>query len=392
MKNINFSYLLILFFSAIFFTACSQQPKPYTLKGKLENSNGKKVILGRLSNTSIEPIDSVILDKKGEFKFSKVVNKDPEYYLLRIDKIGYLYLILDSASDINITGNADSILGTYKITGSLDCDLLQTASQHNLKSLMRIDSISKIYQKNIKSPKLDSIKSQLDKVYLDIFTKEKDFTLKLLNENTSSIASYMLLYQQLGNQNFLFNPQKDMALFEKVDDALYTKYQKNKYAQSLHTYLIQIKDQLKAQEQSKKNTATGVEAPDFEVATPDGKTIKLSDLRGQYVLLDFWASWCRPCRGENPNIVANYKKYHNKGFEVFQVSLDKDKEAWLTAIEKDGLNWKHGSDLKYWQSAPARLYNISSIPANLLLDKDGKIIATNLRGPALGAKLSELLD
>jgi len=107
-------------------------------------------------------------------------------------------------------------------------------------------------------------------------------------------------------------------------------------------------------------------------------------------LLDFWASWCAPCRGENPNLVANYKKYHDKGFEIFQVSLDQSKDSWIKAIKADQLNWHHVSDLKYWSSAPAKLYGVRGIPANFLLDKDGKIIAKNLRGPALGMKLKEL--
>ena len=388
----KFSFIIVLL-SAIFFSACSQQPKPFSLTGKLDNAKGDKIILGKLTQTSIQPVDSAVLDEKGEFSFSNVISKNPEYYLLRIGQKGYLYLILDSADQVNITGDADSIMATYKVTGSKDCEILSKSSKHNLANLMRVDSISKIYQSNIKNPKLDSIKKSLDKVYMDIFKDEQDYVKNTIKNNMSSLASYMLLYQQLGNQNFLINPQDNMDLFEKVDDALYSKYPNNAYAQALHSYIIQFKEQLKAQQQAQKNTAIGTVAPDFELPTPDGKTIKLSDLRGQYVLLDFWASWCRPCRGENPNVVAAYKKYHSKGLEIFQVSLDKSKEAWVNAIKKDGLGeWKHGSDLQYWQSAPAKLYNVQSIPANFLLDKDGKIVATNLRGPALEAKLSELLD
>jgi peroxiredoxin len=132
---------------------------------------------------------------------------------------------------------------------------------------------------------------------------------------------------------------------------------------------------------------------DFELPTPEGETLKLSDIVGENILLlDFWASWCGPCRRENPNVVATYKEFHDKGFDVLGVSLDKDKTNWLKAIDDDNLVWHHVSDLKYWNSAAAKLYGVNSIPHTILLDKNGVIIAKNLRGDALKEKLIELLD
>jgi peroxiredoxin len=134
----------------------------------------------------------------------------------------------------------------------------------------------------------------------------------------------------------------------------------------------------------------GGEAPDFAQAAPDGKELRLSDLRGQVVLVDFWASWCGPCRKENPHVVKLYKRFKDKGFTVLGVSLDQDRNRWLQAIEKDGLEWYHVSDLKGWSNAVAKAYNVTSIPHTLLLDKEGRIIARNLRGYALEEKLNTL--
>lgn len=148
--------------------------------------------------------------------------------------------------------------------------------------------------------------------------------------------------------------------------------------------------QYQAVAQQMSRLQVGSEAPDIADKTPAGETLALSDLRGQYVLIDFWASWCRPCRMENPNVVKAYNKYHGAGFEILGVSLDQKRDKWLQAIEADALPWKHISDLGGWQSQPAAAYSVNSIPATYLVDKDGKIIAKNLRGQALEAKLNEI--
>jgi peroxiredoxin len=152
---------------------------------------------------------------------------------------------------------------------------------------------------------------------------------------------------------------------------------------------VRIADKIKQLER----VAVGATAPDFTQNTPDGKPLTLSSLRGKYVLIDFWASWCGPCRRENPNVVAAYNKFKDKGFTILGVSLDKDtgREAWLKAIEKDGLAWNQVSDLKYWQNAAAKDYGVQAIPQNFLIDPSGKIVAANLRGEKLQETLSQLL-
>lgn len=151
-------------------------------------------------------------------------------------------------------------------------------------------------------------------------------------------------------------------------------------------------DRFKTQLRQAKSFVPGGDAPEITMKTPEGEQLKLSDMKGKVVLVDFWASWCGPCRKENPNVVRVYNKYKNRGFEILGVSLDKTKDKWLAAIEMDGLTWPHVSDLKGWKNEAAQTYGVRSIPHTVLVDAEGKIIARNLRGGALERKLAEIFD
>lgn len=179
----------------------------------------------------------------------------------------------------------------------------------------------------------------------------------------------------------LLNPKNDFPFIDELVTRLNENYPNTT---SILTMKVQL-DEMRA-------LSVGQVAPDFELPNPEGEMVKLSSLRGKYVMIDFWAAWCKPCRAENPNVVRLYNQYKDKGFEVFGVSLDRTREDWLKAIEDDGLTWTQVSDLKYFNSAAAELYQIEAIPATYLLDPDGKIIAKDLRGPALEAKLAKLFE
>ena len=193
----------------------------------------------------------------------------------------------------------------------------------------------------------------------------------LMVEHKSDLATLM----------FLDNFSQDKSLQTEIITALHEAYPE-------HPLVIERYNKIN---NPQFRTAEGSIAPELEFSDPDGKVRKLSDLRGKVVLIDFWASWCGPCRRENPHVVAMYAKYHDRGFEVFSVSLDNNKDKWKEAIAKDNLSWpNHVSDLKGWGSAAAKLYGVSSIPSTFLVDKDGRIIAKGLRGEQLTAVLEQI--
>lgn len=220
------------------------------------------------------------------------------------------------------------------------------------------------------------------------------------------VSGIVQQYQNAYNAESAKNSQelKNMLLAHKDDIAVLMfldNFPREKHA-DLHSQVVKalnakypnhqlVKERYAIETAPATSTSIGAIAPELAFSDPNGQTRKLSDLRGKYVLIDFWASWCRPCRGENPHVVAMYHKYHDKGFEVFSVSLDRDKASWMRAIEADGLIWpNHVSDLKYWSSEGARLYGVTSIPCTFLLDPNGRIIAKNLRGESLTSALRQI--
>ena len=223
--------------------------------------------------------------------------------------------------------------------------------------------------------KASAMVQQYQKLFESEYEKRNKAVANYLLVNKNDLATLMFID--------IFARDSHQELHAEVIKALHEKYPKQPI----------VAERYKVESSPATSTSIGALAPDLAFENPDGKIMKLSDLRGKVVLLDFWAAWCRPCRMENPNVVKVYNKYHEKGFEVYSVSLDKDKASWVKAIEADGLIWpNHVSDLGQWQSKAAKIYGVSSIPATFLIGKDGRIIAKNLRGAALENALKELFD
>ncbi|HBF89329.1 MAG TPA: hypothetical protein DDX39_11870 [Bacteroidales bacterium] len=388
MKNQLFIPILLLLFALI--NSCTQSSEGYIIKGNLENGNGKIILMNELNTTSLDLIDSVKIEDDGSFLFEGKTSS-PMFLFFQMGNNNFITLVVDSLDNIEVTGDANNLAGTYNVKGSKDSELIRELNMRLSKTLLQVDSIAAIFNQNKENPSIDSIKAELDKTYAQIIAKHKEFVTSFLDKNTESLACIMALYQQV-RRNPILNAVQDIEYFEKVDNALSKKYPQSKHTKALHANVIEVKKVIASEQSKPQDASIGAIAPEITLPTPTGEMMSLSSLRGKYVLLDFWAGWCRPCRMESPNLVANYKKFHSKGFEIFQVSLDKTKDEWTKAIEKDGLNWNHVSDLQYWNSTAVKTYGVGSIPASFLIDKDGKIIAKDLRGDALGQKLAEIFN
>jgi peroxiredoxin len=368
------------------FAACnnSGDKDAVLVKGKLENAPNTVLLLKYVKNNQLATLDSASTDADGNFKLKGKIQFEDYLIIQSLDQSQFVQLVASPGEEIELNADFTDMANTYKVSGSVGSVVMQEITKYHMDMVAKVDSLGKMYREYSMAGNVEQIKDQIDSVYRQIIEDEKQYLTEVINKNDSSLVALFALYQQMGQQTPIFHPEVDMPIFEKVSNSLATKLPNSELVKSLTEMVSGFKNP------PMQVGAVGTEVPEIEMESPEGKVIKLSEFRGKYVLLDFWAAWCRPCRMENPNIVDNYKKYSKDGFEVFQVSLDQTKEDWVKAIKDDGLNWIHVSDLQYWQSAAARQYNISAIPASFLLDKDGKVIATNLRGPALGEKLKEI--
>lgn len=302
-------------------------------------------------------------------------------------------MLIEPGEKIKMTSHFDSLNYPVLVSGSEGTELMSGYNRVVLNTIRKLRQISETHDRNLGRADFASLVDSLENAGNVHLSELNSITKKYIDENINSLATIVILNSQISPGVRIINPEYDLDYFSKVDSSLFSKYPENGLVISLHNM---VKDMKALDENRRLNSLegeAGAVAPDIALPSPEGDTVRLSSTRGKYVLLDFWAAWCPPCRRENPGLVRAYNTYHDRGFEIFQVSLDKTREAWLKAIADDRLEkWIHVSDLKYWNSVVVPLYGIESIPASYLLDPGGRIIATNLRGEALHRKLAELFD
>ena len=378
--------IFALAFTAAVLVSCNKDG--YTINGEVKGfEDGTKVYINKQDENGFTKIDSTEV-KGGTFEFKSDKTPETDLYFIELGKTQeFAFPFVVENGKIKFTFDKEKPQET-KVTGTKNNDLMTSYNEEAFKIQKEIMDYQQSNQNKFMEAQqkgdqatMQSLMDEMSKIQ----NKYVDQNKKFISTNKDSYIS-LLLITQLAMSDALTTDE-----IKKYYNDLDASVKSTKKGKEFADNLKKIEENQKESQAKQQKVAIGQKAPDFSATTPDGKTESLHKNLGKATLVDFWAAWCGPCRAENPNVVALYNKYKAQGLKIIGVSLDKDKDKWIEAIAKDKLDWLQISNLKYWEDPIAKDYAVESIPATFILDANGIIVAKDLKGEALDAKIAELL-
>ncbi|MDB4107640.1 AhpC/TSA family protein [Bacteroidia bacterium] len=380
MKNIKMKNLVLSALLTVFTIACvnasdnGAKPTNFSVEATSNLTEGTLVVLSRITDVKLEIKDSAYVGSSGSFSFTGVGTDESGIYYLTFDNTSPpgVPVILEKGAIVKLDIQKSKAYAVTMEGGKYNASMqklynIYTGFENEMEAFNA--EVAKMDPTTV----TEEVRAQTTKRYNDMISSRSTKIEEFIKNEPGTPATYFAV-------KYLF--QKTVPKLVMLGSAKLNKDLPNSsYAKNLGAAAAQLGP-----------TIEGAVAPDITLKTPEGELLSLSSLRGKVVMIDFWASWCGPCRKENPNVKALYDKYHDQGFEIYAVSLDNDLNRWKGAIAKDGLPWKHVSDLQGWKSSAAKLYGVHSIPQTFLLDKEGRILKTGLRSHQLGAVLESVLN
>lgn len=365
--------VLFLTLTTILFS-CQEEKNTYTLEGDAVGfADGTQIFVHTFENKQTKVIDTLLV-KDSKFSGNYPIDSTLSLNFLRVNEANASVIYFPENENMKATLYKDSMQAS-RVTGGKQNkaygEYVSKMSKFNERRQGSMERFRLAQQQNDATAA-----AQIQSENLNLMGEETKYKKEFLSKNDNSLFSIMLIAEMVGKSEL--SPTEAKEYLNNLSPEL----EASDITQELKTNLDRM-----------GKAEIGSKAPDFSAPSPDGKNIALSDALGKYTIIDFWASWCKPCRVENPNVVKVYKKYHDKGLNIISVSLDKaeQKDKWLQAIQDDDMDWYHVSNLQFWSDPIAQQYSVRSIPATFLLDENGTIIDKNLRGAALEAKIGTLL-
>lgn len=374
----------------IIFSGCSDKSR-FSITGVIKDTQKKYIYISRLDVSTPVFIDSVKISSKGKFNI-KLKASEADFYQLGFSKYDFITLLIEPGEKINLSFEGKNLYENYSVTGSEGSAKLHYLDVTLADTKRRLDSLSTAYTKATSEAGFETKGPELEAQFNQVLKEQRNKSITFILGNVSSLASIKALYQRISPDAYvLYNP-KDLQFLKIVTDSLSVKYPKSKHVQALASDFNKEMNQMYSSQIEKLAKDLPSTKLDPNLNTYQGKRIALSSLKGKYVLLTFWSVQSKDCIAENLQFKDLYKVYNKLGFEIYQINLDQNEESWKAAVKFDELPWISTREDDPNKLVNAILYNVKSVPANYLYDKEGTIIATNLHGKALQIKLQQIFN
>ncbi|MFZ4547368.1 MAG: thioredoxin-like domain-containing protein [Bacteroidales bacterium] len=373
LRLIIFVLPLTLLFEACKFVSLEN----VTIKGNFTNLPGQQLYLYQILPNNKPLIDSALTDGSGNFEIGLKVEK-AGFYTLRINPANEITLVVLPDEKITLSGDGKALSKTYKVEGSKESQLFAEYNAFTGINLSKVDSLAKIFTESRSEPGFESVKAKLDSAYIRIFENQKEKVIAFIHDKPNSLASLLAISSDFG-PNPLLSEHSHPDLFIKLDSALMVSYPENSLVNSFHLRMLDFKAELADLEKNNNLLKPGMPAREIILPNSDGKNLTLSKLKGKLTLVYFWSSWNALSRQTNMKLAPIYNQYHNRGFEIFAVSIDSDSDLWQKAYLLDKAYWIHVHDATGLESEYCKTYAVRQIPKMILVGKEGNIIEANAR-------------
>jgi thiol-disulfide isomerase/thioredoxin len=380
---------LILLVSAIMMSGCIKK-NSFSLTGNFKGEKHKYIYIDRVDVNTSERIDSAKINKKGDFHL-RIRSNEPDYYQLGFSTSEFINLLAAPGEKINLNFEGQNLYGNYKISGSRGSQQIKMLDSTLLVTKNKLDSLKTLYDKSSTSADFNVRGPERDKAFSDIVIKQRKYNIAFILENMNSLASIKALYQKINDNIYVLYEPRDLQFLKIVSDSLKVYYPNSRHTLALNEYFQKEMKNFNLNQITEKAMAQPSMKLDPSLTDINGKKVILSSLRGKYVLLSFWSIQSTDCIAENLLFKEIYKTYNKKGFEIYQISIDPDEEAWRNEVRYDELPWINVREDSTLRISNTVLYNVQSLPANYLYDKNGEIIGKNISYVALRSKLEQLL-
>lgn len=362
---------------------CNRKQENVTIRGSFKEFHPPTIYLKELTRNGIIDIDSTEIDEKGDFVLHGHVD-GPAFYLLWVPHSRGINLLTVPGDHIKIYINSNEFDIDYTVEGSVESRRISKLVKQQHKTLDQITELTNKFEEIRNNPDYLKLKANLDSLYLTIVEQHKQFSEDFIYENPASMVNLMVLDQQLGRSAPVFDIKRDFRIYKMVDSCLSARYPSSEIVINLNRKVVAAREELK--------TEPGAYAPEIALPDTSGNIISLHSLKGKYVLLVFWASWCTDCREQAKKLIQIYNQNSGDLFRIYQVSLDKSRESWVNGIAGDKYPWINVSDLKYWHSEAAETYLVKQVPLYFLIDPDGRIIAKTIHLSEIERRMNEMLQ